>query len=51
MLSVHHAAIHTLNGPAFKIVENHLGKGFFKIQQAMQFQMPAPFIPVPPPAA
>lgn len=45
VLSVHHAAIHTLNGPAVKIVENHLGRGFFKIAQ-IQLQLPVA-LPVP----
>lgn len=40
VLSVHHAAIHTLAGPAIKIVENHLGRGFFKVAQAVQVQTP-----------
>ena len=40
VLSVHHAAMHTLGGPAVKIVENHEGRGFFKIAQAMQVQVP-----------
>lgn len=46
VLSVHHAAIHTLNGPAVKIVENHLGRGFFKIAQSFQLQVPVP-LPIP----
>jgi hypothetical protein len=40
VLSVHHAAIHTLGGAAVKLVENHLGKTFAKLQQTMQVQVP-----------
>ncbi len=40
VLSVHHAAMHTLLGPAVKIVENHLGRTFAKLQQQMVLQMP-----------
>jgi len=39
VLSVHHAAYHTLTGPAFKIVENHFGRGFFKLKP-QQIQIP-----------
>jgi hypothetical protein len=49
VLSVHHAAIHTLAGPAIKIIENNLGRGFFKIQQIQQVQLPFPIqLPQPP---
>lgn len=50
VLSVHHAAMHTLQGPAVKIVENHEGRGYFKLAQAMQVQVPvmAPQQPQPP---
>ncbi len=51
VLSVHHAAIHTLSGPAVKIVENHLGRGFFKIAQSLQLQLPVPIaVPAAPQA-
>lgn len=40
VLSVHHAAMHTLGGAAVKLVENHLGKTFAKLQQMMQVQVP-----------
>jgi hypothetical protein len=44
VLTVHHAAYHTLSGPAVKIIENHLGRGFFKLEQiqaqGVQFQIP-----------
>jgi hypothetical protein len=40
VLSVHHAAMHTLGGAAVKLVENHLGKTFAKLQQLMQVQVP-----------
>ena len=34
VLSVHHACIHTLaHTPAFKIIENHLGKALIQIAQ------------------
>ncbi|MDP8991574.1 MAG: serine protease [Actinomycetota bacterium] len=38
VLSVHHATLHTLSGPAVKIVENHLGRAFVKLTQ--QFAVP-----------
>lgn len=41
VLSVHHATIHTFAGAAVKIVENHLGKAFVKLSQAVQVQVPA----------
>lgn len=52
VLSVHHAVAHTLNGPAFKIIENHLGRAY--IQQGAQFafgppQAAAPTTPKPVP--
>ena len=47
VLSVHHAAIHTLAGPAIKIVENNLGRGFFKIAQPVQLPFPIQ-LPQPP---
>ena len=59
VLSVHHATFHTLSGPAVKIVENHFGRGFFKMQQQVIAPIqvgPAagppgvPIIPMPPPA-
>ena len=51
VLSVHHAALLTFGGGAVKMIENHLGKGFFQLQPAIQFQMPAPvMIPQPQPA-
>ncbi len=44
VLTVHHAAFHTLSGPAVKIIENHLGRGFYKLEQiqaqGVQFQIP-----------
>jgi hypothetical protein len=46
VLSVHHATFHTFAGPAVKIVENHFGCGFFK----MQHQVIAPIQVGPPPA-
>lgn len=40
VLSVHHATMHTLNGPGIKIVENHLGRTFAKVQQQMVVPVP-----------
>jgi Serine dehydrogenase proteinase len=40
VLSVHHATLHTLQGPAVKIVENHLGRTYAKLTQQMVVQMP-----------
>jgi hypothetical protein len=40
VLSVHHATMHTFQGPAVKIVENHLGRAFVKVAQQMIVQMP-----------
>lgn len=54
VLTVHHAAFHTLSGNAVKIIENHLGRGFFKVQQiqaqGIQVQLPTEMPPgvVPP---
>lgn len=49
VLTVHHAAFHTFSGPAVKIIENHLGRGFFKLEQiqaqGLQVQLP---VMVPP---
>jgi Serine dehydrogenase proteinase len=42
VLSVHHATMHTLGGPALKIVENHLGRAFVKLGGAIQIQVPTP---------
>ncbi len=43
VLSVFHATTHTFNGtPAVKIMENHLGKAFVKVQQQIVLQMPSP---------
>jgi hypothetical protein len=50
VLSVHHATIHTLGmSPAVKIVENHLGRTYVKMEQK-QAQISLPIIiPQPPP--
>jgi Serine dehydrogenase proteinase len=50
VLSVHHAAMHTMQGPAIKIVENHLGTAFVKVAQQVSIQMPVQ-PSAPPPAA
>ena len=48
VLSVYHATMHTLVAtPAIKIIENHLGRAFVKIQQ--QVMIPQPVISPPPP--
>ncbi len=41
VLSVHHATMHTLDGPAVKVVENHLDRAFVKI--GGQVQVPIAF--------
>ncbi len=46
VLSVHHATMHTLQGAAIKIVENHLGRAFVKVTQQIMIQVPAA---IPPP--
>lgn len=50
VLSVHHATMHTFNGPSIKIVENHLGRAYVKMTQQVVFQMPMPGQPggIPP---
>lgn len=57
VLSVHHATLHTFQGAAVKIVENHLGRAW--VQMAPQIQIPiqiaqpqptgpgAPTLPIP----
>jgi len=40
VLSVHHATMHTLQGGAVKIIENHLGRGFYKVVPRVQMQGP-----------
>lgn len=49
VLSVHHATFHTFAGAAVKIVENHLGRAFVKVNQqvAVPMQVGVPNI-VPP---
>ena len=53
VLTVHHATMHTFQGGAVKIVENHLGRAFAKLAQPMQVQIaqqtPAPSQPESPP--
>jgi len=50
VLSVHHATMHTIQGPAIKIVENHLGRTYAKVTQQLVVQTPmmAPAGPVGP---
>ncbi|MFN2569437.1 MAG: serine protease [Candidatus Dormibacteria bacterium] len=40
VLSVHHATMHTLQGPGVKIIENHLGRTYAKVTQQLVVQMP-----------
>lgn len=42
VLTVHHATMHTFQGPAVKIVENHLGRAFVKVTQQMVVQRSTP---------
>lgn len=42
VLSVHHATMHTLSGPALKIIENQLGRAFAKLAQQIAVPFPAP---------
>jgi hypothetical protein len=46
VLTVHHATMHTLGGPAVKIVENHLHRAYVKLQQ--QGFMPFPQVQIQP---
>jgi hypothetical protein len=50
VLSIFHAVSHTFNAtPTVKIIENHLGKAFIKVQSVQQITMaPAPVFPQPP---
>ena len=40
VLSVHHATIHTFQGAAAKIVENHLGRAWVQLNRVVQVQVP-----------
>ncbi len=50
VLSVYHATMHTFNGtPAVKIIENHIGRAFVKLQQiSIQPPVLKPNPPAPP---
>lgn len=49
VLSAFYATIHTFNGtPAVKIIENHEGRAFVKVQQVIPVQMPQVQIPQEP---
>lgn len=56
VLSVHHAAVHTLAGQCVKLVENHLGRGIFRLETHAVMQLPVQLSPgvtgpvMPPPA-
>lgn len=46
VLTVHHCYMHTLaNTPAFKIVENHMGRATVRMQQQFAMQMPISLAP------
>jgi hypothetical protein len=48
VLTIHHCYMFALsNSPAFKIIENHLGRRFIKVQ--LHQQMPAPILNIPQP--
>lgn len=55
VLSVHHATMHTLSGPAIKLIENHLGRAFVLMGQQMMIgpmvMPPGQVVPIqnPPP--
>ncbi len=40
VLSVHHATMHTFQGTAVKIIENHLGVAWVKMTQQVSIQLP-----------
>ncbi|WP_166791906.1 hypothetical protein [Methylacidiphilum sp. Yel] len=42
VLSVHHATMHTFQGPAVKIVENHLGRAYVKLAVQVPQAVPSP---------
>lgn len=52
VLTVHHCFMYTLaNTPSYKIIENHLGRRYVKLQQEQQLllmQQPAPIVTAPP---
>jgi hypothetical protein len=50
VLGVYYATFHTFNGPAIKIVENHLGRAFAKIAQQIQMPMQVGMPMMPPQA-
>lgn len=47
VLSVHHATMHTLSGPAIKLVENHLHRAYVKIAQPVMGFPQIQFAPGP----
>jgi hypothetical protein len=50
VLSVHHAALHTLAGtPTSKLIENHRGRAWIKVQAQVQIALPGPLMPGPVP--
>jgi hypothetical protein len=49
VLSVHHATMHTFQGPAVKIVENHLGRAYVRLQATqLTLAVPSPGHPAGP---
>lgn len=49
VLSVHHATMHTLAGPAVKIVENNLGRAYVRMAQQIAVPQMIPGMPFPTP--
>lgn len=49
VLSVHHATIHTFQGLAVKIIENHLGKAFVRLVPGFTVRLQGPAIELPAP--
>jgi hypothetical protein len=50
ILSVHHAALITMQGPAVKLIENQLGRRYFRLAQQIAVQVPTAILPLPKPA-
>jgi hypothetical protein len=50
VLSVHHATMHTLDGPTVKIIENQLGRAFVQMQMVQTVQIPMSLPSLQPPS-
>jgi hypothetical protein len=48
VLSVHHATMHTFQGPAVKIVENHMGRAYVKLAVQVPLAVPSAAQPAGP---